>query len=87
MRALWVVLALAGCQLSDQAKVQDVAEEVCACIEPADQTCVATITKALGSNVAEICSQCVFSDERTCAAMVNDCIPLCFPQNPTPGGP
>ncbi len=87
MRALWVVLALAGCQLSEQAKVQDVAQELCACLEPADQTCTAMITKSLGSTVADDCSQCVFDDQRTCAAMVSDCIPLCFQQNPTPGGP
>ncbi len=87
MRALCVVLALAGCQLSEQAKVQDVAQELCACLHPADPTCVATVTKSLGSTVSDECSQCVFDNERTCAAMITDCTPLCLQQNPTPGGP
>ena len=88
MRALaGVVLALAGgCQLSEQSKVQDVAEEICACLEPADQTCVAQIEKDLGSSVSEACSQCVFDDQRTCAAMIDECDPLCIQQVMTPRG-
>ena len=87
MRALCLVLALAGCQLSPQAKVQDVAQELCACLEPADSSCVATISKSLGATVSDDCSQCVFEDQRTCAAMIDDCTPLCFQQTLPPGGP
>jgi hypothetical protein len=88
MRALpWVVLALAaGCQLSNEAKVQDVAQDICACLEPGDATCVGVISKQLGSSVPEECTQCVFDNERTCARLIDECPPLCIQQNVTPRG-
>jgi len=85
MRGLVVVFALvAGCQLTSQAQVDDVATELCHCFAPADTTCPTELENALGSSVSDACVQCVFDDQRTCAAMLDDCTPLCFQTGITP---
>jgi hypothetical protein len=82
MRAFVAVAALAACQLSPQAQVDDMAAELCRCFEPEDATCAAQIAGALPSPVPSACVQCVFDDQRTCAAMIDDCTSLCFQRPP-----
>jgi hypothetical protein len=83
--AIVIVLALVGCQMSQQAEVENVADTFCHCIAPEDATCVDQLVQSLGT-VSDACDQCVFENERTCASLIVDCIPLCSRQISTPKG-
>jgi hypothetical protein len=87
MRGLAVVLLVGACALSPQSEVQDVAQAYCRCYEPGQQSCVDMVTQEIGNSVSPECSQCVFDDQRTCAAMISDCTSLCFRIVTPPGGP
>jgi len=88
MRGLIVILLLGACALSPQSEQQDVAQAYCRCLQPGDASCVDMVTQELGNSVSPECSQCVFDDQRTCAAMLSDCTSLCIRTvNPPGGGP
>jgi hypothetical protein len=87
MRGLVMALlvAVAGCGVSPQDEVADVAEAYCKCVLPSDKTCPSQIEMALPS-VTDACQTCVFDHQHRCASMQADCTQLCS-MNPTPGGP
>ncbi len=88
MRGLVVAVAmLAGCHLTPQSQVQEVAEQFCRCAEPGIGGCEAMVEQELGAMVTQSCVDCVFDHEHTCASMIDECPQLCFSFNqPQPGG-
>jgi hypothetical protein len=81
--AIVVVLtgALASCTAPSPAdQANEVARELCACLLPADPTCEGQLAPEVMMPSPQ-CIDCVFDDTNACAAMENDCLPLCTPTN------
>lgn len=72
-----VALGLAACHMTAQSEVEEVSDELCRCL-PVDDKCASEVASEIGPMVRPECSQCVFEHERTCASMIDECIPLCF---------
>jgi hypothetical protein len=82
--ALVVTSALTSCAAPSSAdQANEVARELCTCLLPADPTCETQLAPELNMP-SQQCIDCVFDDTNACAAMENDCLPLCTPTN-TPG--
>jgi hypothetical protein len=62
---------------SDQAT--EVATALCQCAADPSATCVSDVATEVGTPSTE-CLTCVFDDSNACAAMQNDCPPLCITQ-------
>jgi hypothetical protein len=82
MRGLAIALVLAGCTVSPQQQVEEVAEQYCACVLPGNKMCVSQF-ESFVSSVSDACTQCVFDHEHRCASMESDCTQLCV-RNQTP---
>ena len=78
-----VFAMLAGCHLTADSQVTDVAEQLCRCVEPLNAQCTEQIKSFLGASVDDACVACVFDNERTCAAMIDQCPQLCLNNLPT----
>jgi hypothetical protein len=85
MRGLVMALlvAAAGCTVSPQDEVADVAEAYCKCVLPGDKTCVSQFESFITS-VSDACQQCVFEHQHRCASMQVDCTQLCIGNVTTP---
>ncbi len=77
---LFVCAAFAACHGTTQTQENaEVVDSLCNCLDPGNADCVSQLTTAVGSASPQ-CVECVFDNERACAAMENECPTLCFPQ-------
>ena len=80
MRGLVVsfVLTVVGCHTpTQQQQAQDVAHAMCECYQPGDSNCEAQVLQAIGTGPSTACVDCVDTHVNACAAMLQECIPLC----------
>ncbi len=73
------VLSVAACHgETPQQQAQDVARAFCDCYQPGDTNCEAGALQELGMGPSQACLDCVDAHVDACAAMLEDCVPLCF---------
>ncbi len=73
-----VVAAVACTQPTPQQQAAEIAGDLCACYQPGDANCVASVEQGLGTAPSQACIDCVLADQHACAAMLQECVPACI---------